>query len=424
MCIGIAPYTTVINEVSSTRLYAKNGTHFTRKIVSAKFLLGNVLPGGELQIDAKNFNFEIFVSTFFMKSRSMLQVLTQIRNIQMRHFGAWHGQKFRLPQRVIMFTVIIQNCFCHTQKSSSRTIPTHPEVAFFFFLFFFNFPFRVQCSWNITTDTAYAKTFANTHVSMECLAVKSTLQKNLKHKALSVRALVLIRSSARHWCRGCRCMQLYSHRCTIQKEARQWRNFAWGCPWARDGWVPHWLRSACAKCKKSKRATRASLAAWGPGARLRAPVGSRGKAPPVYFNAEEYFPCKLKPIDHSHIVSIRPGWAHSAKSGRKHYNPPPLTVMWMNFDSPNFPSLCSLSAIISFQTCSNKCILYILLFHKCIKTKYKTVNMYGLFLWLVQSLYRWNTIHSHRNYHVPTAECSGRRILSPGQIAIINTVWE
>ena len=92
--------------------------------------------------------------------------------------------------------------------------------------------------------------------------------------------------------------------------------------------------------------------------------------------------------------------AFTAKSGRKHYNPPPLTVMWMNFDFPNFPSLCSLSAIISFQTCSNKCILYVLLFHKCIKIKYKTVNMYGVFLWLVQSSSRWNTIHSHRNYHV------------------------
>ena len=52
-----------------------------------------------------------------------------------------------------------------------------------------------------------------------------------------------------------------------------------GCPWARDGWVPHWLRNGCAKCKKSKRATRASLVAWGLGARLRAPVGSRGKDP-------------------------------------------------------------------------------------------------------------------------------------------------
>ena len=92
--------------------------------------------------------------------------------------------------------------------------------------------------------------------------------------------------------------------------------------------------------------------------------------------------------------------AFTAKSGRKHYNPPPLTVTWMNFECPNFPSLCSLSAIISFQTCSNKCILYVLSFHKCIEIKYKTVNMYGVFLWLVQSSFRWNTIHSHRNYHV------------------------
>ena len=92
--------------------------------------------------------------------------------------------------------------------------------------------------------------------------------------------------------------------------------------------------------------------------------------------------------------------AFTAKSGRKHYNAPPLTVMWMNFDSPNFPSLCSLSVIISLQTCSNKCILYVLSFHKCIKIKYKTVNMYGVFLWLVQSSSRWNTIHSHRNCSV------------------------
>ena len=112
--------------------------------------------------------------------------------------------------------------------------------------------------------------------------------------------------------------------------------------------------------------------------------------------------------------------AFTAKSGRKHYNPPPLTVMWMKFDSPNFPSLCSLSAIISFQTCSNKCILYVLLFHKCIKIKYKTVNMYGVFLWLVPLKYY--TLSSQ--LPCSTVECSGRRILSPGQIAIINTIWE
>ena len=81
----------------------------------------------------------------------------------------------------------------------------------------------------------------------------------------------------------------------------------------------------------------------------------------------------------SHCIDQAGLGAFTAKSGRKHYNPPPLTVMWMNFDSPNFPSFSSLSAIISFQTCSNKCILYVLSFHKCIKIKYKMVNMYGVF---------------------------------------------
>ena len=81
----------------------------------------------------------------------------------------------------------------------------------------------------------------------------------------------------------------------------------------------------------------------------------------------------------SHCIDQAGLGAFTAKSGCKHYNPPPLTVMWMNFDSPNFSSFCSLSAIISFQTCSNKCILYVLSFHKCIKIKYKMVNMYGVF---------------------------------------------
>ena len=93
----------------------------------------------------------------------------------------------------------------------------------------------------------------------------------------------------------------------------QWRNFARRCLWARYGWVPHWLRIACAKCKKSKCATRASLAAWGPGARLRAPVGSRGKASgggpggeapeaPVYFNADTAFPTQTYILQ---IVKLR-----------------------------------------------------------------------------------------------------------------------
>ena len=100
--------------------------------------------------------------------------------------------------------------------------------------------------------------------------------------------------------------------------------------------------------------------------------------------------------------------------------------MWMNFDSPNFPSLCSLSAIILFQTCSNikKCILYVFSCHKCIKIKYKTVNMYGIFLWLVQSSSRWNTIHSHRNYHVQLLSVRVSEFCHPARSPIINTTWE
>ena len=113
--------------------------------------------------------------------------------------------------------------------------------------------------------------------------------------------------------------------------------------------------------------------------------------------------------------------AFTAKSGHKH-NPPPLTAMRMNFDFPNFPSLCSLSAIISFQTCSNKCILYVLLFHKCIKIKYKTVNMYGVFFVISAKFVPLKYYTLSSQLPCSTVECSGRRILSPGQIAIINTI--
>ena len=85
--------------------------------------------------------------------------------------------------------------------------------------------------------------------------------------------------------------------------------------------------------------------------------------------------------------------AFTAKSGRKHYNPPPLTVMWMNFDSPNFPSLCSLSAIISFQLVAINVFYVYFYFINVSRSNIKTVNMYGIFLWLVQSSSRWkNTL--------------------------------
>ena len=40
-------------------------------MISAKFLCGNVLLGGKLQIGAKYSNFEIFESALYMKSVSM-----------------------------------------------------------------------------------------------------------------------------------------------------------------------------------------------------------------------------------------------------------------------------------------------------------------------------------------------------------------
>ena len=40
-------------------------------MISAKFLWGNALLGGKLQIGAKNSNFEIFESALYMKSVSI-----------------------------------------------------------------------------------------------------------------------------------------------------------------------------------------------------------------------------------------------------------------------------------------------------------------------------------------------------------------
>ena len=40
-------------------------------MISAKFLEGNVLLGGNLQIDAKNSNFDNFERALYMKSVSM-----------------------------------------------------------------------------------------------------------------------------------------------------------------------------------------------------------------------------------------------------------------------------------------------------------------------------------------------------------------
>ena len=47
-------------------------------MISAKFLWGNVFLGGNLQIEAKNSNFEIFENALYMKSVSMPLTFTKV----------------------------------------------------------------------------------------------------------------------------------------------------------------------------------------------------------------------------------------------------------------------------------------------------------------------------------------------------------
>ena len=54
-------------------------------MISAKFLWGNALLGGKLQIGAKNSNFEIFESALYMKSGSMPLNLAEAEHLQCRN---------------------------------------------------------------------------------------------------------------------------------------------------------------------------------------------------------------------------------------------------------------------------------------------------------------------------------------------------
>ena len=62
----------------------------------------------------------------------------------------------------------------------------------------------------------------------------------------------------KHWCLFGRCFcnsnnclmlncQFEDYHLSVFPKLQQWRNFAWGCPWVRDGWVPHspekWLHN-------------------------------------------------------------------------------------------------------------------------------------------------------------------------------------
>ena len=70
-CVAFHFVFTVLNQFLSTRIYVKLFAFHT-KMISAKFLSGNVLLTRELQIDAKNSNLEKKNdSTLCMKSLSI-----------------------------------------------------------------------------------------------------------------------------------------------------------------------------------------------------------------------------------------------------------------------------------------------------------------------------------------------------------------
>ena len=66
----------------------------------------------------------------------------------------------------------------------------------------------------------------------------------------------------------------------------------------------------------------------------------------------------------------------------------------MNFDSSHAIFL----KMILFQACGNEEILYVSRLHKCININYKTVNMYKVFVWLVQGSPCWK-LHIHIAAH-------------------------
>ena len=134
-------------------------------MISAKFLWGNVLLGGKLQIGAKNSNFEIFESALYMKSVSMplrpnktLKLLT--------YFSPWHLWFFKflndtwyLKSYNNQLTSTNQTlCYIHLVKGNYTTIRnafllTENEVLIIlkqsnFCAFSVNIYIPFPCFWN------------------------------------------------------------------------------------------------------------------------------------------------------------------------------------------------------------------------------------------------------------------------------------
>ena len=93
---------------------------FYKELISAKFLWGNVLLGGELQIDTTNSNVETFESTFYMKSGSMpLSLLASLN-------PAFSRLCSTVKRTTHCFTHFKRYCICHVHQC----LTDHPNICY------------------------------------------------------------------------------------------------------------------------------------------------------------------------------------------------------------------------------------------------------------------------------------------------------
>ena len=86
-------------------------------MISAKFLWGNVLLGGRLQIGAKNSNFDTFESALYMKSLSM-PLIPNLRLQGMHDYVHWHCPIDYCVKLILLGKNLCENCSFHTEMIS------------------------------------------------------------------------------------------------------------------------------------------------------------------------------------------------------------------------------------------------------------------------------------------------------------------
>ena len=102
-------------------------------------------------------------------------------------------------------------------------------------------------------------------------------------------------------------------------------------------------------------------------------------------------------------ASQRKNFGEECVSQLKHYKPPPLTIMWMNYDSSHFFQIVFAISDNFLWICGSEYILYVSSFHTCMKLKYKTANMFEVFLWYVcppENLHSFTAAHDSALFSV------------------------